>query len=107
MPLSLPWEGLSSAAYHAPLQAGSTQTVSYLGLSRLQTKAQLPGLGFHTTPKASNWLNVAGMVCTVSLLISFLALPVEKTSRHYLTVCFIVAVCIMQVRRVRPLGYES
>ncbi|KAL8872989.1 MAG: hypothetical protein Q9174_001476, partial [Haloplaca sp. 1 TL-2023] len=53
---------------------------------------------FETTPKASNWLNVAGMVCTVSLLISFLVLPVERTSRHYLTVCFIVAICILQCR---------
>ncbi len=52
---------------------------------------------FRTIPKASNWLNVAGMVCTVSLLISFIVLPVERTSRHYLTVCFIVAVCILQV----------
>ncbi|KAL8905531.1 MAG: hypothetical protein Q9171_006627 [Xanthocarpia ochracea] len=60
--------------------------------------------GFHTTPKASNWLNVAGMVCTVSLVISFLALPVEKTSRHYLTVCFIVAVCILQLGFIIPLG---
>lgn len=44
------------------------------------------------------------MVCTVSLLVSFVVLPVEKTSRHYLTVCFIIAVCILQVHLSRLLG---
>lgn len=57
---------------------------------------------FKTIPRAANWLNVAGMVCTVSLLVSFVVLPVQKTSRHYLTVCFIIAVCILQVR-IRPI----
>ncbi|KAI4151206.1 MAG: hypothetical protein L6R39_002088 [Caloplaca ligustica] len=52
---------------------------------------------FKTIPRAANWLNVAGMVCTVSLLVSFVVLPVQKTSRHYLTVCFIIAVCILQI----------
>ncbi|KAL8666725.1 MAG: hypothetical protein Q9202_001263 [Teloschistes flavicans] len=59
-----------------------------------------------TTPKASNWLNVTGMVCTVSLLISFLVLPVEKTSRHYLTVCFILAICLLQLGFIIPLGAQ-
>lgn len=58
---------------------------------------QVDDVDFKTIPKVSNWLNVAGMVCTLSLLLSFVVLPVEKTSRHYLTVCFIIAVCILQV----------
>ncbi|KAL8848428.1 MAG: hypothetical protein Q9221_006535 [Calogaya cf. arnoldii] len=61
---------------------------------------------FETIPKASNWLNLAGMVCTVSLLISFFVLPVEKTSRHYLTVCFVIAVCILQLGFIIPLGAQ-
>ncbi|KAL8755290.1 MAG: hypothetical protein Q9199_003756 [Rusavskia elegans] len=61
---------------------------------------------FETIPKASNWLNVAGMVCTMSLLVSFFVLPVEKTSRHYLTVCFIIAVCILQLGFIIPLGAQ-
>ncbi|KAL8840327.1 MAG: hypothetical protein Q9170_001342 [Blastenia crenularia] len=59
---------------------------------------------FKTTPKVANWLNVVGLVCTVSLLISFIVLPVQRTSRHYLTVCFIVAICILQLGFVIPLG---
>ncbi len=52
---------------------------------------------FATLPKVSNWLNVAGMVCSLSLLLSFVVLPVEKTSRHYLTVGLVIAVSLLQV----------
>lgn len=46
-----------------------------------------------------DWINVAGMICTVFLLLSFAFLPVKKTHRHYLSVCLAVAIGIMQVRR--------
>ncbi len=52
---------------------------------------------FDVIPTAANWLNVAGMVCSVSLLLSYLILPVQKTSRHYLTVGLVTAICLMQV----------
>ena len=52
---------------------------------------------FDVIPPAANWLNVAGMVCSVTLLISYLVLPVKQTSRHYLTVGLVVAICLMQV----------
>ena len=52
---------------------------------------------FNVIPQAANWLNVAGMVFSVSLLISYLVLPVKQTSRHYLTVGVVVAICLMQV----------
>ncbi|KAL8682425.1 MAG: hypothetical protein Q9186_001546 [Xanthomendoza sp. 1 TL-2023] len=61
---------------------------------------------FETLPKVSNWLNVTGMVCTASLLVSFFVLPIERTSRHYLNVCFIVAVCILQLGFIIPLGAQ-
>ena len=48
---------------------------------------------------AMDWVNVVGMVCTVYLLISFAVLPVQKTHRHYLSVCLAVSIGIMQVRR--------
>lgn len=60
-------------------------------------------LDFDTIPKAANWLNVAGMVCSVSMLITYLVLPVSKTSRHYLTVGLVVAVCLLQVSIRVPL----
>ncbi|KAI4173046.1 MAG: hypothetical protein LQ343_003156 [Gyalolechia ehrenbergii] len=74
----------------------------FLQLSRFP----LEGGYFKTIPKVSKWLNVVGMVCTLSLLISFTILPVQRTSRHYLTVCFIIAVCILQLGFIIPLGAQ-
>ncbi|KFY21508.1 hypothetical protein V493_07351 [Pseudogymnoascus sp. VKM F-4281 (FW-2241)] len=59
---------------------------------------------FHTVTLASNWLNVVGLVCTVFLLLSFAILPVEKTHRHYLSICLVIAIVIMQLGFVIPLG---
>lgn len=59
---------------------------------------------FRSIPEVTNWLNVAGLACCLSLLISYFVLPVEKTSRHYLTVGFVVAVCILQLGFIIPLG---
>ena len=56
-------------------------------------------IDFNTIPKAANWLNVAGMVCSMLLLLSFIVLPVQKTNRHYLTIGLVVAICFLQVRR--------
>lgn len=53
---------------------------------------------FKVLPKVTSWLNVAGLVCAGLLLVTYFILPVEKTSRHYLTVGLVVAVCTLQVR---------
>jgi hypothetical protein len=52
---------------------------------------------FDTLTSSASWINVAGMVCSVFLLVSFAFLPVEKTHRHYLSVCLSIAVILMQV----------
>ncbi|KFY39957.1 hypothetical protein V495_05681 [Pseudogymnoascus sp. VKM F-4514 (FW-929)] len=59
---------------------------------------------FKTVTDASNWLNVVGLVCTVFLLLSFAVLPVEKTHRHYLSICLVIAIIIMHLGFVIPLG---
>lgn len=59
---------------------------------------------FNTIPKAANWLNVGGMVCSMSLLLSFIVLPVQKTNRHYLTIGLVVAICFLQLGFIIPLG---
>ncbi|KAL6715922.1 hypothetical protein ACLMJK_006883 [Lecanora helva] len=46
---------------------------------------------FDVIPKAANWLNVAGMVCSVSMLATFFVLPISRTNRHYLTVGLVIA----------------
>lgn len=53
---------------------------------------------FKVLPKVTSWLNVAGLLCAGLLLVTYFILPVEKTSRHYLTVGLVVAVCTLQVR---------
>ena len=57
--------------------------------------------GFQQFPTIASWLNVAGMVCCGTLLLSYLVLPVERTSRHYLTVGLVLAICLIQVCRER------
>jgi hypothetical protein len=52
---------------------------------------------FNTITDAANWINVAGIVCTVFLLITWAVLPVEKTHRHYLSICLAIGVVFMQV----------
>lgn len=59
---------------------------------------------FNTIPKAASWLNVVGMACALSILISFFALPKQATGRHYLTVGLVVAVCLMQLGFIIPLA---
>jgi hypothetical protein len=53
---------------------------------------------FETITNAANWVNVVGMTCSMFLIISFTFLPVEKTHRHYLSVCLAIATVLMQVR---------
>jgi len=59
---------------------------------------------FKTVTNSASWINVGGMVCSVFLLLSFALLPVEKTHRHYLSVCLAVAIVIMQLGFIIPLA---
>ncbi|KAK0118774.1 hypothetical protein ONS95_007656 [Cadophora gregata] len=59
---------------------------------------------FDAITHSASWLNVAGMVCSMFLILSFAFLPVEKTHRHYLSVCLAVAIIIMQLGFIIPLG---
>ncbi|PQE20176.1 g- coupled receptor protein [Rutstroemia sp. NJR-2017a BBW] len=58
----------------------------------------------NTITESSNWINVAAMLCSVFLLVSFAFLPVDKTHRHYLSVCLTVATIMMQLGFIIPLG---
>lgn len=53
---------------------------------------------------AADWLNVAGLVSCAFLLLSFALLPVEKTHRHYLSICLVLAVILMQLGFIVPLA---
>lgn len=52
---------------------------------------------FNRLTGVANWLNVASISCCAVLLLSLLVLPVQKTSRHYLTVDLLIAIGFMSV----------
>ncbi|CCE31364.1 uncharacterized protein CPUR_05216 [Claviceps purpurea 20.1] len=51
----------------------------------------------------ANWVAVASTICCVYLLVSWAALPVDKTNRHYLSVCLTFGVLLMTLGFVVPL----
>ena len=59
---------------------------------------------FNTYSTVSAWLNVAGFALLVFLLVSYYALPVQKTRSHYLSVCLIVAILFINLAFISPLG---
>lgn len=54
-------------------------------------------IAFKTWYKIAEALNVAGLICLVFLLASYTFLPAEKTRRHYLSYCLIIAAIWMAV----------
>jgi hypothetical protein len=61
---------------------------------------------FHTVSTVTNWIAAAGSVCCVFLLVSWAFLPVEKTNRHYLSMCLTLAVLLMNLGFVVPLAAQ-
>lgn len=59
---------------------------------------------FNTLTTAANWVCVASAACCLFLLISWAVLPVDKTYRHYLSICLTIAVFIMNLGFVVPLA---
>ncbi|KAL1868052.1 hypothetical protein VTK73DRAFT_3853 [Phialemonium thermophilum] len=59
---------------------------------------------FKTMGTAADWVSVAGTVCCVFLLLSWAFLPVEKTHRHYLSICLTSAVVLMNLGFIIPLA---
>lgn len=59
---------------------------------------------FDTMGIAADWVAVASTVCCVFLLLSWLVLPIDKTHRHYLSICLTFAVTFMNLGFVIPLA---
>jgi hypothetical protein len=53
---------------------------------------------FQAMNSAANWVAVASTVFCLFLLVSWAALPVDKTHRHYLSISLTTAVLFMNVR---------
>ncbi|KHO00013.1 GPCR, family 2-like protein [Metarhizium album ARSEF 1941] len=52
----------------------------------------------------ANWVAAVSVICCVYLLASWAVLPVDKTSRHYLSLCLTFAVLLMNLGFVIPLA---
>ncbi|KAM0712253.1 hypothetical protein Q7P37_011347 [Cladosporium fusiforme] len=59
---------------------------------------------FNTYNDIGEWLNVVGLVLLVFMLLSYVVLPTQKTRSHYLSVCLIIAVIMICLGFVVPLG---
>ncbi|KAG9245704.1 G protein-like protein-coupled receptor : GPCR, secretin-like protein [Calycina marina] len=59
---------------------------------------------FNNITNSANWINVAGLAACVFLLVSYAALPVNKTHRHYLSICLVIGIALMQIAFIIPLG---
>jgi hypothetical protein len=45
----------------------------------------------------ASWISVAILPLCIFLLISYAVLPVKWTHRHYLSICFTLGICCMEV----------
>jgi len=52
---------------------------------------------FDTLGATANWVSVVSTVACLFLLLSWAVLPVEKTFRHYLSICLTTSVLLMNV----------
>ncbi|KAI0879491.1 hypothetical protein GGS24DRAFT_511952 [Hypoxylon argillaceum] len=59
---------------------------------------------FTPATQSADWINVAGMVGCAFLLLSWIVLPVERTHRHYLSICLTAAVVLMNLGFIIPLA---
>ncbi|KAJ3517335.1 hypothetical protein NM208_g14718 [Fusarium decemcellulare] len=61
---------------------------------------------FETLTAVANWVALFSVLCCLFLLVSWAFLPVEKTNRHYLSICLTVAVLLMNLGFVIPLAAQ-
>ncbi|KAK3328846.1 hypothetical protein B0H66DRAFT_467609 [Apodospora peruviana] len=61
---------------------------------------------FHTLSLGAGWVAVVSTICCVFLLLSWAVLPVDKTYRHYLSICLTTAVLFMNLGFVIPLAAQ-
>ncbi|KAK1769536.1 hypothetical protein QBC33DRAFT_576725 [Phialemonium atrogriseum] len=61
---------------------------------------------FQTMSLAADWISVVSTACCAFLLLSWTFLPVEKTHRHYLSICLTVAVVLMNLGFIIPLAAQ-
>ncbi|KAJ9227629.1 hypothetical protein DTO271D3_8602 [Paecilomyces variotii] len=58
----------------------------------------------NSNTKVASWLNVAILPLSIFLLASYAVLPAKWTHRHYLSICFTLGICFMELAFIIPLG---
>ncbi|KAF2146682.1 uncharacterized protein K452DRAFT_294234 [Aplosporella prunicola CBS 121167] len=61
---------------------------------------------FNSSYKVVEGMNVLGLICLLYLLLSWILLPVEKTRRHYLSVCLVIGAISLSLGFVIPLAAQ-
>ncbi|OAA73239.1 GPCR, family 2-like protein [Cordyceps fumosorosea ARSEF 2679] len=59
---------------------------------------------FNTIGTVANWVATASAICCLYLLLSWAFLPVDKTNRHYLSICLTAGVFLMNLGFIVPLA---
>ncbi|KAE8149056.1 hypothetical protein BDV25DRAFT_157032 [Aspergillus avenaceus] len=54
--------------------------------------------------RSASWISVAVLPLCIFLLVSYAVLPVKWTHRHYLSICFTIGICLMEIAFIIPLG---
>jgi len=82
-------------AYHVLLPNGDMRLVSLVDY-QVRSKV-LTCIDLADKIAVTSWISVAILPLCVFLLVSYAVLPVKWSHRHYLSVCFTVGICFMQV----------
>ncbi|KND94668.1 hypothetical protein TOPH_00085 [Tolypocladium ophioglossoides CBS 100239] len=61
---------------------------------------------FNTVTVVANWVATISAICCLFFRASWAALPVDKTNRHYLSICFVIGIFMMNLGFVIPLAAQ-
>lgn len=59
---------------------------------------------FNKQAPAANYVSIAAFICNVLLLLTYAALPEEKSHRHYLSIGLTVSLILLSLAFIIPLG---
>ncbi|KAF2858721.1 hypothetical protein K470DRAFT_192004, partial [Piedraia hortae CBS 480.64] len=92
--------GFVHGRFCAPFGAGRNETSCCLPCP---TTDWTYGNSLKTYNTTAGWLNVVGLIFLVFLLISYAVLPTQQTRSHYLSICLVVSVAMLELGFAIPL----
>lgn len=88
---------LFHAACHVLLLSGDMILVSARSILNAVVSDSLLIIDLNNKIGVASWISVAILPLCIFLLVSYAVLPVKWTHRHYLSICFTLGICCMQV----------